>query len=162
MANHGYVKTSADISPGAFDAAVREINERRFAGLLKLTGERHHWCVEVEEADVLRQLWLEDERSIEVRHAAGGGDLGWWIDFVYEDELASRFKGRISDDGVPGEWGPDANLYPTLADFLAKHKGNGKFFNKLANGLINRLALAGYRRALPRPWRPLLGDFRGK
>ena len=183
MANHGYVKTRKDIIPKAFEKAIREINERRFGGLLKvesLLDEKHGWYlsadVRVKQGKdgvwypVGRRIWLRSKRCIEQRHGCGN-DLDSWIDTVFMHELADRFHGRLYDDGGSGSWKGDPTKYPTLADYMMMYIDDDEDRKKAGIPLrtkANRRACIKYKqddmdglfkKHLPKEWFPLLGEL---
>ncbi|MFA5130597.1 MAG: hypothetical protein WC477_06855 [Patescibacteria group bacterium] len=125
MANHGYVISESFISNEAFECAVREINSRRFGGLLNvspLEGSDAGWFLSLGEPapfHVGRCLWLNPVNEVEIRH--GGDDFEWWLDTVFMDELGLAFQGVLRDDGCDFSWSPKSDLYVTFADFLLRN-----------------------------------------
>lgn len=115
MANHGYVTTEQSISYQRLVEMIHEINRDRFDGALP---------VDVGKEIVLianqRQIWLESPHVIEIRHG-GGGDILWWIDSVFTNDLALKVDGVITDDGHGGKTKGEPGKYATLLEYIESY-----------------------------------------
>jgi len=135
MSNHGFVKTKKFMSAERISQMLDELNESHFKGilgydyhestadepgwgphtwLLKYVGSDWEWY---RHNDSLRVCWLNTRRSFEMRHGGGGGHFVWWIDSVVLNEVAVRFNGIISDEGISDKWPGDADYARTYQDY---------------------------------------------
>lgn len=129
MSNHGFVTTRRRITTAAAGDAINEIVARRFLGKVEckyaatpasdilafweftLTGSKLYPFT----------VWLRTEHKFEFRHPRD--QWSWWAQVcVLTDEIALKFDGTISDEGVGGRWKPTTpTKYPT---FLTWVKGS--------------------------------------
>lgn len=122
MANHGFLTTRKQLTPEGVDRDIKEILERRFRGAV--TVEFHDsglkeppkkefavwagWHFKPKEGllkDGYRfefSAWLNSRRKMEFRHPPS--DWAWWAQMIVQDELALKYDGTISDEGVSERW----------------------------------------------------------
>ncbi|RTK97766.1 MAG: hypothetical protein EKK64_00755 [Neisseriaceae bacterium] len=126
MANHAWVKTRKVMKPEQISDIIENLNKTKFKNLLKVDyhlatleepgwGE-HTWLVSL--GKMQKVCWLETSRHFEISHGGGGGSLLWWLDISITNDVALRFNGNISDDGVSGKWKGKENYFPTLKSYL--------------------------------------------
>lgn len=82
--------------------------------MLRYDGPKYGWF---QPGQVLRPTWLNTRRSWEIRHSGGGGNFVWWIDSVVTNEVAVRFDGTISDEGVGNKWKGEPGKYKNFQEF---------------------------------------------
>lgn len=121
MGNLTYVSSKRNLVGDEVDAQLREINERRFGGFFKIERlEGDGWSFEWKDYD--RPCWVfwihKKRRRLGGKHAL---PVQWvqWAWAIFQGELATAWKGRISDDGVGETWGPDLEKFPTFTDWQA-------------------------------------------
>lgn len=103
-----------DMSDDDFTKALVKICEDRFGDVIRVRrdvydGEAVNWIVGPVEELMGKDTWSyeweiyrESKRKFGGKHAHS--EFGWWMMAVIQNELAFRFKGRISDEGVSGTW----------------------------------------------------------
>jgi hypothetical protein len=119
MSNHGYVTTKKHMTTDDINELFEDLNNTIFKGSLVVeqagdcweikTNHKHSWGS--------RQCWLKSKRKFEIRHNASDEFIGW-MDVVITNELACKFNGSISDDGVCQKWKGEHGKYPTFKDWV--------------------------------------------
>jgi hypothetical protein len=141
MANHCFVTTRKRFKYEAVTADLQEINERRFNGALLIepyeateSNYGNGWMIGVVGCHdwLTINCWLTTSRKFELRHGPGG-DIRWWFEFCIQNDLALKYDGWTSDEGVEGRWKGEENYLPTFVDHVKKmHEhtspGNVMFF----------------------------------
>jgi hypothetical protein len=127
MANHGYVTTRRILTPEEVDKDIREIVERRFKGHIdvefkkllkdpKKSSFRGYeswdiWALWVfspkdkkfkKESRHCFEAWIMSQRKLEFRHPHG--EWAWWGQMIVQEELAYKYGGTVSDEGVEERW----------------------------------------------------------
>lgn len=127
MANHGYVTTRRHLTPEEVDQDIREIVKRRFNDIIDVRFEKNApepgkhefrgtlfwniwgcWVFEPKDEKLKKTsnyifgAWLMSHRKLEFRHPHG--DWSWWGQMIVQDELAFKYDGIISDEGVEERW----------------------------------------------------------
>lgn len=125
MANHGYVKTKKPMTPAGIRAILDELNATTFKNCFEIEQiANDSWfrlTARVANGKGIwgeRSCWLYTKRTFEMRHG-GGTAFIWWADGVILDEIARRYNGTISDDGVSNKWKPQERNQ-TLAEYFRK------------------------------------------
>jgi hypothetical protein len=124
MSNHGFVKTQEPMPPEKISLLLDELNDSHFKGILSYeysehpndtsTWGPHIWMIKCGVGLIV--TWLNDQRSWEVRHG-GGSSFARWMESVIINEIAIRFDGTISDEGVEEEWKGEPGKYKTFEEF---------------------------------------------
>jgi hypothetical protein len=130
MANSGFVtiKGGSFSKPKVYEALC-EIVQRRFKGRMRVDGDAKDdiWNVCMKDG-VLRTSDVMDayrhefsvefasKRKLEFRHPIS--EWGHWAQMSVEHELAAKFGGMISDEGVGGHWKPDPKKHATYEKWL--------------------------------------------
>lgn len=123
MANHAFVTTKRHMTPEKVRAVLDRLNQEIFFGCLEIedtmySDDEPGWFIHVkgESEYQVRQCWLNNRQSFEIRHG-GGSDFLWWVDQRIQDEISKVFDGRVKDESGSGydevltSWGmPDS--YP--------------------------------------------------
>jgi len=119
MANHGYVKTKKFMNAESVHEFLTNLNETVFKDVLNIKQEDNYWEISCKDEKIQgqRQCWLQTKRTFEVRHCYGG-DFFNWIDAVIMNELAVKFNGMITDDGVENRWKGVPDKYPTFKSWM--------------------------------------------
>lgn len=121
MANHGFVTTRRKLTWEKVDADIREINERRFDNILSIEVEKerkknaihYYFLAPAGMHEFGFSIWLVSPHKLEFRHPHS--QWGWWAQvLVYTEELAAKYNGTISDEGVEEKWKGDPKKYPTF------------------------------------------------
>jgi len=114
--NHAHVTTKKNLTLDLVDATLREINTRKFKGIfeVKLSPEAEWWEIVHPIAGFPFRLTVTLESQRKVRLRKSPGDFGSWMQFVFQEELGKKFKGRCSDEGAPRPWDPEPEKYPNL------------------------------------------------
>lgn len=127
MANHGYVTTRRKLTPEQVDQDIREIVKRRFKGEVEVEYEKlsekptkrrsegwefwniwASWRFRPKSEELWKKFggefstWIMSHRKLEFRHPHG--DWAWWAQMILQDELALKYGGTISDEGVSERW----------------------------------------------------------
>jgi hypothetical protein len=118
MANHGFLTTRKQLTPEQVDRDIKEIIERRLGGIIKVTFDTYkdepskdgHWAGwqfkpkegTVKEGHFEFGAWLNSRRKMEFRHPHG--EWSWWAQMILQQELALKYNGTISDEGVEERW----------------------------------------------------------
>ena len=128
MGNIAYNSFPKNMSDEAFSESLREICRERFGDLVKVTesfhnGELCSWTVGPDETLIGEKCWsYEWEVYRESKRKFGGkhphSDWGSWLMTVVQNELAHRFNGRISDEGVDGTWKGNPSKYRTFLEYM--------------------------------------------
>lgn len=126
MANHGFVTVRMKLTPERVDKDIREIVKRRFKNALMVEGpslfddkKTHGWMLSVKDQDNWQfSIWLSSPRKLEFRHPLGAEWLWWAQVLVMTEELAVKYHGIISDEGVGEKWKGNPLKYPTFESWL--------------------------------------------
>ena len=114
MSNHGYVTSKRWFKADQIEEDLKEIVSRRF-GFIPIKRDDNGFAIgfgypyEVE-------MWVENVHKLEFRNPMP--QWCWWIQTVIQNELAIKYNGIISDEGVSEKWKGKANKYPTYDDWL--------------------------------------------
>jgi hypothetical protein len=84
--------------------------------IIKYNGEENE---SYRKGEHLRVFWLKTSKSFEIRHG-GGGYFPWWVDSIITNEIALRFDGTISDDGVGEKWKGEEGYCKEFIEYLKK------------------------------------------
>lgn len=129
MGNHSHVSSPRKLDFATVTEQLHEINERRFQGYFRIEegeywGEDESWCfyVEKREHPIFGFHITKTKRKIEGGHPRPGMEWCYWAWTVFQNELGVAWNGRIGDDGVEGTWAPKKDKYPTLNDYMERHK----------------------------------------
>lgn len=120
MANHSVIHLPSYTLGHQVESAVRQINARRFQGLMRLTSRddwvrqwnaRRVWTLEAPDTrpekptpiepdeDLGFVFWLrENSRALEFRHCIGNRWIQW-VQHVFEHEIANHFMVAEFDQG---------------------------------------------------------------
>ncbi len=112
MANHCYVKTKKKMTPELISGVLNNLNVNIFKNNLQIEyaiGDKNSWGPHLWFVDYQspidnikyaeRVMWLKTSCHFELRHG-GGGEFAWWMDHVITNQLALKFNGTITDDGL--------------------------------------------------------------
>ncbi len=116
--NNYFATSQGVLSFESLDASLREINNRRFRGLLRVDADSEEWwtIVHPERGFPFRiTISLRSKRKIELRPS--GGKFGWWMLHIFQSELAAKFKGKCSDEGDRRSLAPHPEHFPTFKSF---------------------------------------------
>lgn len=105
MANHGFLTTKKHLKPDIVDADIREIVSRRFNDKLIVKRDETYWTIEPKDNDDYRfefSINTVSTRKLEFRHPPS--DWAFWAQMVVHNELAVKYDGTISDEGVTEKW----------------------------------------------------------
>lgn len=117
MTNHAFASSQGRLTAVKLRTALEDIVAKRFPGVFNVTGEDKHGYYDIEpqhpgEHDNYSylSLHLRSQRMIEMRK---GHQLGSdWVQTVIQNELAHRFKGKCSDEGLGDErWEPKLRFF---------------------------------------------------
>lgn len=122
MANHGFITAKRAIKPETMAEDIHRICDEFFPGgqvqVEGPTGPTGYTTITFLDTDAWQylQFWKASPRMIEHRHSTG--DFYWWVESVISHELARRYDGVLSDEGVSDRWEPKPkNEWPTFADY---------------------------------------------
>lgn len=123
MTNHAFASSKRDLSFPVLDAALKEVNVRRFNGVFVIDpGSDTWWDVQHHSFVDGTRTWpiglsitLRTKRMIQFKKSPG--DLGNWVQFVFQNELAAKFRGKCSDEGVCEKWPPEPNRAHNLKEY---------------------------------------------
>lgn len=114
--NHCFATSQRVLTGDLFDEALREINQRRFAGVYQIVREGDNWWVEPDAGWPYGfHCWFRSKRKVTFRRDPG--EWATWVTIVFQEEIAAKFKGRCSDEGVQDIWQPEPNKYPTFKSY---------------------------------------------
>lgn len=130
MANRGFVKCRKVITVDSVNEILEEINKNTFKNKLNIVNENNFWDVSYKNSkfNFRRSFWLETKRTFEISHGGSGLDVAWWFDFYLSNQIALKFNGKITDEGVSDVILPRAN-FPNLKKYIEDSghiKVNGK------------------------------------
>ena len=139
MANHAKVTFRKIVAFPMADEAVRGIIQAKWGGSLVVEwtpwpeDERHEgtWSVTSPGlAEIFFQVWLlRNHRGFEFRHPHES--YCFWAQEYVADQLARKFKGLISDEGVSGKHTPDKFNTPMFfSDYVKRQFKRHPFFGK--------------------------------
>lgn len=122
MANHGYVTTRKHLLADLINLDLMEINERVFKNKLTLTRDAtNYWTFEYPNPPDGRYysfpVQLTNKNKLEFRHQMG--DWNFWAQNQVAEELALKYNGLISDDGVSEKWKAE-NKTPHYKDWVKR------------------------------------------
>ena len=131
MGNITCISFKKNISDDAFTAALKEVCEKRFNGLVEVSltyfeGELCSWVIGPSKSLEIKDRWrYEWEVYRKGKRKFGGkhphSDWGSWMMYRLQNEMAFCYNGRISDEGVDdGTWAGIENKYPKFADYFKK------------------------------------------
>lgn len=119
MANHGFVSCKKKPTIPLIGEVIRNLNNTRFKQQLDI--EEDGGCFQVtpkfDEYAGAVTVWLASPKKIEIRHGHWRQFM-WWVDASIINELALRFNGLISDEGVSEKWQGEPNKYETYLSWL--------------------------------------------
>ena len=144
MSNHGYVTSGRIFKSDEVNSAINEINQRRFGNKLTIEHDKHGWFVgckifnkgyDIKKKSKVKyemgfDLWIETKRKLEFQHNID--DFVWYVESVFINELAHKYNGMISDDGVDEKWKPDLTKYKSYRQYLACRSASYGKINKPA------------------------------
>ena len=122
MANHGYIALEKPITTKMLHDALVEISKERFDGLIKIEAIEDApdgWGHGTNFIHVFKTaghpIWLRKPNILEIRHDVAT-QIGWWIESVFINDLAVKFRGVITDDGHGDEMRGEPGKDPTLEE----------------------------------------------
>ncbi len=141
MGMESYASSKFNLTLARLRVDLEEINTRRFKGILTITVggmEADEGFLIVYPDHAVMSVWLASKRRAAMR---GGGtpDFGWYVRFVFQEELAKKYSGRCSTDNLAETWPPEPEMYPTWESYFFRYydeKGyqrdpeQEKFFHK--------------------------------
>lgn len=108
--NHCFTSSQRVLTGNALDEALREIIQRRFKDTYQVKRSNDHWEISHPASWNLGfSCWLRTKRKIEFRPKPG--PWAAWVTTVFQEELAAKFSGRCSSEGVPKVHAPEPNKY---------------------------------------------------
>lgn len=137
MANHGFISSKRKLDKDKVFLDLQEINNRRFGGKLEIKIEDSEWFIhyptEHHEDTKGFWLWLKTSRKLEHRHAVM---WAYYLEIVFAHELATKYNGNLSDEGIGETWKPDVTKYPNYKAWIDRslsHIKNPAILSKLEN-----------------------------
>jgi hypothetical protein len=116
MGNITTIKTRRKLKYEDVTADLREINQRRFDGLLDIQEMAPDgWRIGY--VDMYWELWKSPTQKGWLTHKHGRHWL-CWVDMVYSNELAIKYNAKVSDEGVEGSWKGEPDKYPTCESWF--------------------------------------------
>lgn len=82
-------------------------------------------------------MWIANKNKLEFRNRFPG-EFGTWIHFLIQNELALKYNGHISDEGVNETWRGEPNKYDTYKAYIEKKASFRK--NRVIKTMIKILA----------------------
>lgn len=111
--NHCFASSQRVLTGDILHEAIVEINQRRFDNIYEIIREGDNWQIHHELGyNFGFSCWLRTKRKVEFRPEMG--DWAHWVTAVFQSEIASKFKGKCSDEGVQDIWAPDMEKFPTF------------------------------------------------
>lgn len=134
MANHGFITSKKNFNAEQIRKDLDEINQRRFKGLLKIEnsqwGTKGSWFISYKSDDQEHphgfNIWITSLRKIEHRHTHG---WAYYVEIVFSEELAAKYNGTISDEGISDKWKANPLKYPSYGAWLMVLYGHAKKIN---------------------------------
>lgn len=74
------------------------------------------WRLEFKDSDLGYNLYLHSTGDLSHKHR--GNQLVFWTSTLIHNELAIRYNGLISDEGIPDIWEGDTSKYPTYRSWV--------------------------------------------
>lgn len=128
MGNLGFVSSKSNLNAERVGADLDEINERRFGGFFNVfVPHDDAWDIGyTDEKGEHQSLWywhLQSKRKIGGKRPRPNYQWVEWAWAIFQAELGVKWGGRLSDEGVPGTWGPKEELkkYVDLPAYLKSH-----------------------------------------
>lgn len=125
--NHCFATSQRVLTGDRLDEALKEINQRRFAGIYQIVREGDNWWVEPAAGWPYGfHCWFRSKRKVEFR--SDPGQWAHWVTSVFQEEIAAKFKGKCSDEGTSDIWQPNPDKYLTFKSFWEETNlnwGNG-------------------------------------
>jgi hypothetical protein len=115
MGNHGFVTTKKWLTGDRLEKDLKEIIEERFQNKVPYTREDDYFEIGFNYPWKFG-CWIENCHKVEFRNP--NADWCWWAMAVIQNELALRYNGLISDEGVGEKWKGVANKYPTFRNYI--------------------------------------------
>ena len=113
MTNHAFASSQGRLTNEKLKAAVIEIVDRRFPGIFKVEGDGYLELIPnapiKNDNHSYLSLHLCSQRMIEMRKSHL--PIANWIQSVVQNELAARFKGKCSDEGLSERWVPEIRFF---------------------------------------------------
>lgn len=117
--NHAKVHFKANIQPDRIHLALAELISAKWpdgAVVLKRVSQ-DDWHIESPLSEFFgMSVWIRSARTLEMRK--GGGDVNGWLQAYIQENLASRFGGRCSNEGASGSWAPEPEKMATFKGFF--------------------------------------------
>lgn len=169
MANHGFVTTRRILTPEVVDKDIREIVKRRFKDEVEVTLTKHSekpskhpfeghefwdiwalWHFEPKSRAIKEdrrhsfsfETWQMSHRKLEFRHPHG--EWAWWAQMTIQNELAYKYDGTISDEGVEERWKvtPERlKKYYHYRDWVTKRYPGKGVLAKAARAALSRVEM---------------------
>ena len=177
MANHAYVTTRRILTPEVVDQDIREIVTRRlkdevtiefkkFGKLPKKTSYKGYesweiwalWRFEPKSQKIKEpwrfgfEAWQMSHRKLEFRHPHG--EWAWWAQMILREELAYKYDGILSDEGISDRWKATPEKlkkYAHYRDWVTKRWPHQTLAQKAARAIMARVELI----YVPEPLRSL-------
>src|SRR5208282_1954153 len=116
MANHGFITTKKNLNAKRVLEDLKEINQRRFKGLLKIEdsnwGSKGSWFVSYQDPKANFpqgfNIWLTSARKLEHRHTHA---WAYYLELSFAEELGAKYNGTMSDEGHDKKWKPNPKKY---------------------------------------------------
>lgn len=125
--NHAFATSKGTLTPDKVAAVLHEVNIRRFNGFFTIIQQGHSWIIrhpDESKWQYLCSVWLETKRKVGFRRSLG--DFAFWMQWVFQEEIAFTYKGRCSDEGVSEKWNPEPGKFPTFKAFWYEVRGPWK------------------------------------
>lgn len=129
MSNLGFVSTKKHLKVEHISAALAEINQRRFKNLFTISTDTKpgdktgFWEVDFGLSPE-KEKWVMGGFSVSLKTRGRlsfkpwGSQWAYWAYVVTQNELATKYNGTLSDEGISGRWKPDLNKHKTYLDWL--------------------------------------------
>lgn len=123
MGNIATITTRKKITPEMINVEINRIIKERFKNLLKVTMTRYsnlpekdsygdwEWWVNWEfskmDGNIAFNFAILSYHKMSYKHAHG--DWNWWAQMTLSKELAFKYNGTHSDEGIPEKWKETSN-----------------------------------------------------
>jgi hypothetical protein len=121
MGNLGFISSKSNLTIEQIYADIQDIINRRFDNKIEVElsqdyEDKSFITVSDPHSKLFFNMWLQTNRKIEHSHGQG---FMWWIELIIDNELAVKYKGKLSDEGTGFKtWQPDIHKYPTYQDYF--------------------------------------------
>ncbi len=120
LVNCAFATFKKPLDPEAVDAEIRRLAKEVFLDVLPVTrtGDGKWWTILHPKFEGIGcSVSIQTKKRLRF-HRASGDESAGWVQHVCQHNLAKKFNGQCSDEGVLAPWSPGHNTTPTWREYF--------------------------------------------